>query len=217
MKPCLILLGFLLLGSCSGYHLVPPDNPFARYGIESIALPLFFNHSALPNTGGPFTQEFFQLLASYRGLKVYSGTQRRADAVLLGIISSPERLHKTLLVEGRKRAKNLVSPGDIGSRNDFFTPARNRITLTLEVVLIKKPSLSELKLFQSKIAHVIDHHPKIVFKESIQLTTSFTRTFQSQGAGNFNFTKNLGALNRAIQTLAAEGREHFRESIVHAF
>ena len=194
------------------------ENPFAKYGIKSVAVPMFFNQSVLPNTAQSFTAQFFKLLASYRGLKVYSGSTTRADAVLLGVISSSPLLNKTIAVEGHKKAQTLVNPKDIGNRNDFFTPSRNRITLTLKVVLIKNPNWQELEFFQSKISQGAIQHPKVIFNKTVSLSTAFDRVFKSRGKGGVtNFTNNLGTLNKAVETLALDGRNYFKEIVINAF
>ncbi|MCY4645147.1 MAG: hypothetical protein OXB88_11070 [Bacteriovoracales bacterium] len=194
------------------------DNPFSEYEIESISIPMFFNRSALPHTSEAFTSEFFKMLSSYPKLRLYSGIDARADALLLGTISSAPSLSETVLVEGEKRVQNLVDPQDIGEREDFFTPSRNKLVLTLRVVLIKDPTWEETRLFQSKISKGITRHPKLIFNETIHLSTSFDREFKSQAqGGETNFTNNLGILNKALQTLAVQGREHFKEVVINAF
>lgn len=217
VKYCLALLTLITAG-CGGYKLVKNNNPFVQYGIESVTVPMFFNQSVIPNTAGVFTSEFFKLLTSYHNLKVYSGVQKQADAVLLGIISSPQYRNETISVAGQKKVHTLVSPDDLGQRNDFFTPTRNQIVLTLKVILIKNPNGKELKLFQSELANMIDHHPKVIFNETIQLRTAFSRKFKSRNMGGVtNFTNNLGTLNKAVQTLAVNGRNYFKEIIINAF
>ena len=217
MKFWPILWSFALAG-CAGYQFVTDDNPFAQYQIKSVSVPMFFNKSTLPHTSKAFTTEFFKLLTSYRDLKVYSGLSPKADAVLLGIISSPQYLNKTVVVEGRKKVQTLVSPGDIGKRNDFFTPTRNKLSLTLKVVLIKNPKHTDLEFFQQEIAQHVTQHPKLVLNEVINLSTSFDREFKSLGAGGeSNFTNNLGTLNEAIRTLATQGRNYFKEIVINAF
>ena len=208
------------MGVCGGYQITHQHNPLAQYGISSVAVPMFFNQSALPNAAVPFTSEFYRWLTSYRGLKVYSGFEPKADAVLLGVVSSPQKLGETVRVEGRKRVQTLVDPGDIGRRQDFFTPTRNSLLLTLRVVLIKNPNRQEVQFFQREIARVVEQHPKLIFNKTVSLSTSFSREFRSrsQGEGGVsNFTNNLGALQEAVRTLAASGRQHFQEVVVNVF
>ena len=206
------------MSGCGRYKFVQGHNPFAQYGIESVTIPLFFNKSAIPNTAGVFTSEFFKLLTSYHNLKVYSGVQKNTDALLLGIISSPQYKNETILVEGQKKVQTLVPSGDIGQRNDFFTPTRNKVILTLRVILIKNPTGKDIQLFQSPLIDAIDRHPKVIFDELIPLGISFNREFKPRKKGGVtNLTNNLGILNKSIETLAVNGRNYFKEIIINAF
>ncbi len=79
----------LALASCAGYRFQEKNNPFAQYGVKSISVPMFYNHSLFPNISAPMTKEVYQMLSSFSGLKLSSGHEE-ADAVLVGIITSPE-------------------------------------------------------------------------------------------------------------------------------
>ena len=218
LLPLVLLPVFLATSSCGGYHFVHGGNPFEEYGIESVSIPMFFNKSTLPHVSAPFTAEFFNLLASYPELEVHSGLNPAADAVLLGIISSPHTLKETVAVEATKRAKTLVEEKDLGARRDFFTPSRNQVELELRVVLIKNPNWREVEFFQTDLGQKVKKHPKLIFNRKIALTESFDREFRPRDKGGVtNFTSNLQTRSGVVKTLALDARKHFKEVVIGAF
>ena len=212
-----LTVALTLLG-CTGYKIIDQANPFATYQIKSMSIPPFLNKSNLPHASPPFTNEIFRLLNSYPGLKIYSEIHHQADALLLGIISSPQYLNETIALEERRKALSLPIASDIGGRNDFFIPTRNNLNLSLRLVLIKNPSYEEIQFFQSPLSQEIVEHPRLIANETINLQTSFNRQLLTKkDGGTTNFTNNLDILNQAIKTLAKEGRMHFQKIIIDAF
>lgn len=217
-KTALALALSLAFSGCSGYKLISQTNPFAVYQIKSISLPMFLNKSSIPHASPPFTNEIFELLSSYPGLTVYSGINKQSDALLLGIISSPQYLNQTIALAERRKASSLAVASDIGTRNDFFIPTRNYLKLSLQLILIKNPTYEDRQLFQSPFSQNIEEHPRLIANETIHLSVLFDRQLlRKSSGGTTNFTNNLDILNQAIKALAKEGGVRFKRTVVDAF
>lgn len=100
------LLCFLL--GCSGYRFTQQDNPLSQYGIESLSVPMFYNYSNQPHVSGDFTRETYRLLTSFSGLRLVSGYSAATDAVLIGIIKSPEKIIQTLQATSLRDSKSVA-------------------------------------------------------------------------------------------------------------
>ncbi len=191
------------------------------YEINSLSIPMFFNKSNISNLSPVFTEEFFRYLSSFQDLTLYSGLNPKADAVLLGIIDSPKSIRDTISVEDTKFVTTLLTQNDIGDRRDFFTPTRNRVTISLKLVLIKNPSSKDLKAIQANLPSGINANPKIIFNEMVELSGSFDRDIRTftdgETEGVTNYTNNQGNLRKLIQNLAVQGRDHFRDLVIYAF
>jgi len=85
-----------LLSSCAGYHFNTNNNPLIGYDIKTISVPMFVNRSTFPNLAGPMTKEIILALNDYSGLKVFSGNNDSADAVLIGIIESNDHFNEAV-------------------------------------------------------------------------------------------------------------------------
>ena len=162
----LALIITISLTSCSGYRIPNRTNPLEIYGIRSLAIPMFVNRSTLPNVAGPMTKEIKNLMMDFVDLKVRSSFDSHSDAVLVGIVSSPTHRKNTV-----KNANTQFTTGDlktaIGSRNDFYIPSQSIVSLSLRLILIKRPSLREIKLMKSSLNKYLKAHPKnkIIFKK----------------------------------------------------
>src|SRR3989338_9617244 len=135
---------------CTGYRLSDRSNPFKQYGIKTLHIPLFYNHSNLPNLSGDFTQEVYTLLSEFKDLRLVN-SPKRADAVLVGIIRSADSLKDTRLNKSYRTAKN-TAPEAVGTdRRNFTIPASTQLRLGLHVVIIKNPTEAEIKILQSEL------------------------------------------------------------------
>jgi hypothetical protein len=214
-----LLTAFFLL-SCQGYRIKNEDNPFVSYGIKSVSVPMFINRSSLANVSGPLTKEIVMLLASYPGLTIYSGEDSRADAVLVGIVSSPARRSDTL----KTSATNFTSDDlktSLGSRPEFYAPTTTAYTLSLQIALIKDPAREDRELIESSIGKFINNHPKIIFNQILDVSNSFDRTVKetltTESEGVTNFTKTKAQFEASVQNLAKRAALDFKELVLNVF
>jgi hypothetical protein len=214
MRWCLLSLFFLT--SCAGYRFTQTDNPLSQYGVESLSVPMFYNFSSLPEVSPAMTRETYKILSGFSALKLKSGYQN-ADAILIGIIRSPESLKLTTRPSSLRDAKN-VAPNNVGARRaEFYIPGATEVDLRLQVLVIKHPSEEELRLLQSELGPKIPAQGKILFNETFPLTGSFTREFYDDEPGTVVATQNAGALRRAQDTMALQAAEQIRDMILYAF
>ncbi|ATH08849.1 hypothetical protein BIY24_13095 [Halobacteriovorax marinus] len=209
------LLALFLLSSCAGYQFRYQNNPFAAYGINSIAIPNFLNKSLVPNASTPFTESISSVLSQNTTLKIHSGNSTRADATLIGIISSLDRKSSFNQTTGR----TLIE--DRGGRRDFYAPNQTSYKMTLNIILIKKPTQLDLQLINKDFLPYLDKHPKVVFSKVINLSTSYTRFLSlssgPDGAGVTNATQNREIFNKSVESLASSAGSTFRETVLNAF
>jgi hypothetical protein len=220
-----LFLGCLLTG-CTGYRFAQQENPLAQYGIQSLSVPMFYNYSNLSEVSADFTRETYTLLTNFSGLKLVSGYSTQTDAVLIGIVRSPERMTDSLrpgnLREAQDRAGNALG----GSRGRFYIPGTTDVTLMLQIIVIKKPSEEELALLRSGIGDKIQANSRIIFNEMIPLRSQFTREiFDNDPTGplaqrdgtSVIATQNAGLQRKSIDNLAAQAAIQVRDMILYAF
>lgn len=208
----------LTLGiSCSGYRFSQTTNPLAQYGIDSLSIPMFYNFSSLPETSSNFTRETYKLLSGFTGLKLNSGWSNSSDAVLIGIIRSPDTIAQTIKPSSLRVAES-VAPTKIGeARPEFYVPGASTLSLMLQVIVIKRPTSEELQLLQSELGPQIPTSAKIIFNERFTLAGSYTREFFDEEAGSVAATQNAGALRRTKDTMGVQAAELIRDMILYAF
>src|SRR5690606_18501994 len=129
------ILIFILVAGCSGYRYTQQTNPLSQYGIQSLSVPMFHNYSNQSDVSANFTRETYRLLTGFSGLKLKSGYHPESDAVLIGIIKTPEKMADTLQPLNPK-----VAPGIGPKREDFYVPGTSIMHLYLQVIVIKKPT-----------------------------------------------------------------------------
>jgi hypothetical protein len=213
-----IILLSLFFG-CSGYRFSHQENPLKQYGIQSLAVPMFYNFSNIPDVSGEFSRETYKLLTGFSGLKLVSGYSESADAVLIGIIRSEESLTKTLTPLNLRVAKNQA-PNSVGDkRQNFYIPGTSILTLTLQVIVIKKPTEEELALLRSGIGEQVISDPKsrIIFNERLPLRGQFAREIFDNAGTSVVATQNAGVQRRTIRTLAETAAVSVRDMILYAF
>lgn len=215
-----ILFTSVILTGCSGYHFNTNNNPLIGYDVKSVAVPMFINRSVLPQLAAPMTKEITLALNDYSGLKVMSGDNENADAILIGIIESKDHFNDVVTT-----TQSLFTEGDIktsiGQRSQFYYPVQTTYNLSLRIILIKRPTKEELTLFTSELGRGALVHPKIVLEDSIALTGTFSRVAQptndTSAAGEVNFVKNKGIFEKSLQDTSYQAAQTFKQVVLNAF
>lgn len=215
-----MMLPLLFLSSCAGYRINKEKNPFRLYGVESLAVPVFINRTSLPTVSGLMTKEIRLMLSQFPTLKLSSSEDQYSDAVLVGIVESPQYLRETVPTEGTQFISNEQSQS-IGSRPSFYLPVVGRVNLVVTFVLIRRPSSEELKLLDSELLPTLSRHPKVVFTEKIVLSKTFSRSIEPNlgpdNGGVVNATRNRKILDRQFESLAKDAATQFKEVVLNAF
>ncbi|OUR96328.1 hypothetical protein A9Q84_08205 [Halobacteriovorax marinus] len=216
----IILLFSLFLTSCAGYQYKYQDNPFSSYDVNSVSIPAFLNKSLVPNISAKFTSSISSVISQDTTLKIYSGDSDQADATLVGIISSSTKRNEFLRTVKTTLIDETYS-SSIGNRREFYLPSQTSFKVNLYLILIKKPTSSDLKLIQKDFLPFLNQHPKVVFTKSIDLTASFSRVLNANSGpddgGVVNATKNREILNKSVETMANSAATVFRETVLNAF
>lgn len=181
---------------------------------------MFINRSALPQLAAPMTKEITLALNDYTGLKVLSGDNENADAVLIGILESRDHYNEVVTT-----TQTLFTEGDIsksiGNRSPFYYPVQTTYNFSLRVILIKRPTAEELALFTSDLGRMIKVHPKIVLEDNIDLSGNFARvaspTSTATAAGEVNFVKNKGIFDKSLQDTCYQAGQTFKQVVLNAF
>jgi hypothetical protein len=217
-----LLFILIFFASCSGYKFRDAHNPLAQYNIHSITVPMFQNRSTISEVSPLFTREIVKELSKFPGLKTYSGDWKDTDAVLLGIISSPQYWRKTLGTSSTILIKREEGYGtSINKRRAFKVPRSTSIGLTLTLIIIKRPTQKEIDFIMSTEDKIIFKNPKILFTQTYSLSGNFTRDV-SAGNGNdsggvVNYTKNRGTQLNTLSGMAEQAALAFRETGLYVF
>ena len=210
-----------LLSGCSGYHFNTNNNPLIGYDIKTISVPMFINRSVLPDIAAPMTKEIILTLNDFSGIKILSGDNEKADAVLIGVIDSADHYNEVV-----KAGQPTLTTGDIaksiGKRSSFYYPLQTNYNFNLRLILIKRPSKEELDLFSSDLGRLIKIHPKIVLQDIIPLYGTFTRVASatihgSVTTGEVNFVKNKGIFEKSLQEICYQAGQTFKQVVLNAF
>lgn len=213
-----------ILTACGGYRFTQQDNPLSQYGIQSLSVPMFYNYSGLPELSGDFTRETYRLLMNFNGLKLHNGYQADSDAVMICIIKSPERTMETVRPIGspvvaqnrvKELRKNQEKPSR--SRKDFYVSSANQITLTLHVIVIKKPTEEEMALLKSGIGSELKLNSRVIFNEMLPLTTSYNREYLAGNGLDVIGTQNAGVQRKVLESLAEQAAISVRDMVLYAF
>ncbi len=211
------LLVLFLLTGCSGYRFTQQENPLSQYGIQSLSVPMFYNYSTLPDVSADFTRETYTLLMGFSGLRLKSGYDSESDAVMIGIIKSPEKLAETLR-RGSSRVANEATPNAIGNqRRKFSVPGTTIIALSLQVIVIKKPTEEELALLKSGIGDQVKLTSRVIFNEIIPLNTQMTREYLDDAGVQVLATQNAGVQRKTLENLSRQAAISIRDMILYAF
>lgn len=211
------LIFLLVLFGCSGYRFSQQENPLAQYGIQSLSVPMFYNYSNLPEVHTEFTREVYRTLTGFPGLKLKSGYNKNTDAILIGILKTPEKLADTIkpsnLRLAQEKAGNNIGP----DRQNFYIPGTSDVSLFLHIILIKKPTEEEIALLKSGIGDQIKTSSKILFNELIPLRLQYTREILDDRGGEVVATQNYGVQRKAFKTMAEQAAVNVRDMILYAF
>ncbi|MDO9183636.1 MAG: LPS assembly lipoprotein LptE [Bacteriovorax sp.] len=215
------LLALILLSNCSGYHFNTNNNPLIGYDIKTISVPMFINRSVLPQLAAPMTREIILALNDYSGLKVVSGDNENADAVLIGILESKDHYNEVVTTTQSLFTEKEIATS-IGSRSPFYYPIQTTYNFSLRVILIRRPSASELALLTSDLGAMVKVHPKIVLEDSIDLSGNFARVASPTSAtssmsGEVNFVKNKGIFDKSLQDTCYQAAQTFKQVVLNAF
>jgi hypothetical protein len=216
MSRVLILMLLVIVSSCAGYRYHEKGNPFAQYGIKSMRIPAFYNHSNISNTSYVFTREIYSLLSQFKGLRIQGG-KGPADATLIGIIESADSLNQTVTNQGLRVAKSVADKSIGNDRGDFYVPAASNIQLSLRVIVIKNPTDSEIKLLRSELGKKVPVSSKVIFNEVIPVNATFNREYFDEDAGKVHATLNRGAMRNSLDGMAKNASNSFRDMILYAF
>lgn len=211
-----VLVIFIFFVSCAGYRFQDKSNPFAQYSISSLSIPMFYNQSSLGNVSGRFTKEIFNTLTPFNDLILHTG-DKNSDAVLIGIIESDEKRRDLLTTQTSTSAQSGFGRDVIGDkRDDFLIPSSNAIKMYLRIIVIKHPTPEEIKFLQTEYGDKV-LSSKIVFNERISLSTAYgLKQYQGEAISVLG-TQNEGLYLQAIDILANQAAESFRDMILYAF
>lgn len=202
---------------CSGYRFSQQENPLSQYGIQSLSIPMFYNYSNISEASGDFTRETYRLLSTFSGLRIYSGYKKSTDAVLIGIIKTPEKLAATLSPTNLRVAQEQAGNSIGTKRQSFYVPGGTNMHLYLHVIVIKKPTDEELALLKSGIGNMVQTSSKIIFNEVIPLNIQYTREILDNEGTQVNATQNFGVQRKTMKTLAEQAAVNIRDMIFYAF
>jgi hypothetical protein len=210
------LLVFFLLAGCSGYRFTQQENPLTQYGIQSLSVPMFYNYSTLPDVSADFTRETYALLTGFSGLRLKSGYNPNMDAVLIGIIKSSDKLIDTTKRSSSREAQK-ITPDAVTGREKFSVPSTTLITLSLQVIVIKKPTEEELALLRSGIGDQIKLTSRVIFNETLPLNMQYTREFMDGTGTQVVATQNTGVQRKTLENLSKLAATQVRDMILYAF
>lgn len=220
MKHLKIIFILIATSSCAGYHFTDNRNPFAKYGIKSVSVPVFVNRSILKFATGPITREFIETLSDFSGLRVEVGENMESDAILIGILDSAEKKRDVFKSSGELFTGGSLKKS-IGKRQQFYLPRSTSYSASLRLVLIKKAVKSDLKLAKSKFAQFMNNNPKVIFNEVISVSSSYSHALSGDkgpDSGNVvNYTKTDRLYLNSLNSMAESAANNFRELIVNAF
>ena len=210
----------MTLASCAGYHFNTNNNPLQGYDIRSIAVPMFINRSVIAELAAPLTREITFVLNEYSGIKVMSGDNDSADAVLIGIIDSRDHYNEVVRTTNQLFTDNTLK-SSIGARSPFYYPIETSYDYALQIILIKRPSKEELQLLTTDLGQFMKINPKVVLMDTIPLSGSFSRVvgdnISADSPGKTNFVKNKGLFEKSIQDSAMVAGKAFKQVVLNAF
>jgi hypothetical protein len=154
------------------------------------------------------------MLSGFDNLKIKSSG---ADATLIGILMSKDKIIETIVPGAPRSVENIVDPAIAQNRGEFYIPSNSTVKLTLKIIVIKQPTEEEIKFLRSKASNQEFVSSKIIFSESIPLTSTFTRELYDNESASVIHTQNRGSLKKSLISMSKSAAETFREMILYAF
>jgi hypothetical protein len=211
------LLVLLFITGCSGYRYSQQENPLAQYGIESLSVPMFHNYSNLPEVSNNFTREVYRLLIGYPGLKLKSGYHSDTDAVMIGIIKTPETYYESVTPMNFRVAQDRAKNNIGNSRQKFYIPGTSDVQLYLQIIVIKKPTEEELSLLRSGLGDKVKLTSRVIFNDTLALRSQYTREIFDDEAGSVTATQNAGIQRKIVRSLSEQAAVSVKDMILYAF
>ena len=211
------ILLLVVLSACSGYRFSQQENPLSQYGIRTLSVPMFYNYSNIPEIQSDFTKETYRLLTGFSGLKLKSGYHSDSDAVLIGIIKTPEKVTETIRASNLRLAQDKARNAIGKTRQNFYIPGTSDIRLYVQIIVIKKPTEQELALLKSGIGDQIQSNSKIIFNDLVPLSTQYTREVLDNEGVQVVGTQNFGVQRKILKNLAEQAAINVRDMILYAF
>jgi hypothetical protein len=211
------LFFLFLFTSCSGYRFSQQQNPLSQYGINSLSLPMFYNYSNISDVHADFTRETYRLLTGFSGLKLMNGYSPQADAVLIGIVKSPEKISDTIRSSNLRLAQAKAGNAIGRTRQNFYVSGSSDVALYLQIIVIKKPTLQEMSVLQSNIGAQIRQSSKIIFNELLPIRFQYTKEILDDDGTQVVGTQNSGVQRRSLKTMAEQAAISVRDMILYAF
>lgn len=218
----LILASSLFLTSCAGYRVRDRGNPFDQENIRTLAIPMFINKSIYPGVSPIFTREIARLMASYPGLKLRTTSGGGEDAVLLGIIESPQQYSQAYQTSATKFTAGELETS-IGNRAQFYLPTASTYRINIRLVLIKNPGKLEKELLASSLGKKIQGQKgtKIIFQQNFGYQGSFNRetkdTINPDSGGIVNYSKTKRYFIQTIEALSLQMARDFEDLVINVF
>jgi hypothetical protein len=207
----------LVLAGCSGYRFSQHENPLSQFGIQTLSVPMFYNYSNFSEIHTDFTRETYRLLTGFSGLKLSSGYSKEADAVLIGIIKSPEKVTDSVRASNLRLAQDKAGRAIGNRRQNFYVPGTSDVSLFLHVIVIKRPSEEELALLRSGIGDQVKPTSKVIFNDLIPLRAQYTREILDDNGVQVVGTQNAGVQRKTLRGLAEQAAVNVRDMILYAF
>lgn len=207
---------FFILTACAGYTYRDKENPFMQFGVRSLSVPMFFNHSTFTNVEGIFTKEIYNTMLGYKGLTLKSGKED-ADAVLIGIVTSQTKKKDAVVPNIYSSVKNIYGENVFqGRRDDLYVPTQNTMQMRLRIIVIKQPTQEEIVFLSTKLGEKAIGS-KIIFNEVIPLTGTQSLKQFTGDASKVIGTQNRGVERSVIEGMAKSAAASFKDMVLYAF
>ena len=178
---------------------------------------MFYNYSNLSEVHTDFTRETYRLLTGFSGLKLKNGYDEKADAILIGIVKSPEKIAETVRPNNLRLAQERARKAIGNARQNFYIPGSSDVQLFLQVIVIKKPTEEELTLLRSGIGEQVPVNSKVIFNEILPLRITYTREVLDGEGVHIVGTQNFGVQRKTYKKLAEQAAVNIRDMILYAF
>lgn len=220
-----LILTVCILSSCSGYRFRDQRNPLLDEGIKTISIPMFINKSSIPNASHVFTSAITRVLTDTTNIKIYMGDNRKADALLLGIIDSPKRYQDLYRGEGGKFIDTEKSDDElsssIGDRTSFYIPTGQIFKISVRLVLIRHPSEIDREIISSELLPYLKRTEKIIFNHEITKEWNYARSVRGtetiDSPGLTNLPRSRFSFEQSLRSISVNAANDFRDLVLNVF